>query len=162
MATKYGFIGKHRSTYKPVVYMLTLKSEGLGSMGFGMCSNIHAKIKPDDQLFIYDINQSALNRFVQESKGQAKIETLTTPKGVAEQCVREMIFRMDPRYIVVNALIAGHYHYDVTEEPSCPTSLLRRRQQYSIRKRVVQLRKRNEAIHRMQHHRSSSVPRSRQ
>ena len=56
-------------------------------MGFGMCSNIRSKIKPDDQLFICDINQSALNRFIEESKGQANIEVLKTPKDVAEQCV---------------------------------------------------------------------------
>ena len=60
-------------------------------MGFGMCSNIHAKIKPDDQLFICDINQSTLERFIQESKGQAKLEILKTPKDVAEQCVRKIV-----------------------------------------------------------------------
>lgn len=56
-------------------------------MGFGMCSNIHAKINNEDELFICDINQSALDRFVQESKGQAKVHILKTPKDVAEQCV---------------------------------------------------------------------------
>jgi hypothetical protein len=67
------------------------KSAGLGSMGFGMCSNIHSKIKPEDHLSICDINQAALDRFIQESKGQAKVEILKTPKDVAKQCVRGTI-----------------------------------------------------------------------
>lgn len=60
-------------------------------MGFGMCSNIHAKINTDDELYICDINQAQLDRFVQESKGHAKVSILQTPKEVAEQCVRSPI-----------------------------------------------------------------------
>ena len=56
-------------------------------MGYGMCSNIHAKINTDDELYICDVNQAQLDRFVSESKGQAKVTILKTPKEVAEQCV---------------------------------------------------------------------------
>ena len=71
--------------------MLTYLTQGLGSMGFGMCSNIHSKIKRDDQLYICDINQDALDRFVQESEGQAQVEILKTPKDIAEKCVCENV-----------------------------------------------------------------------
>lgn len=56
-------------------------------MGFGMCSNIHSKINADDQLYICDINQDALDRFMTESQGKAKAGILETPKAVVEQCV---------------------------------------------------------------------------
>ena len=71
---------------------------GLGSMGFGMCSNIHAKISSDDELYICDVNQAALDRFVEESKGQAKVEILKTPKDVAKRCVcsvNQRLFHVD-------------------------------------------------------------------
>jgi hypothetical protein len=68
-------------------------------MGFGMCSNIHAKINSDDQLFICDINQAALDRFVEESKGQPKVAILPTPKDVAEQCVSRAIDNMMSRFV---------------------------------------------------------------
>ena len=56
-------------------------------MGFGMCLNIHAKIPSDAELFICDVNQSALDKFVQESPGAAKVEKLQTPKEIAEHSV---------------------------------------------------------------------------
>lgn len=56
-------------------------------MGYGMCTNIHSKIKSSDELYICDINQAQLDRFLAETKGQAKVEILKTPKDIAEQCV---------------------------------------------------------------------------
>ena len=60
---------------------------------------------------------------------------------------------------MANALIAGCHHYNVTEEPTCWTSLLRRRQQPPIGKRIIWIRSRIEAIYRMQHNRPSSLSR---
>lgn len=57
-------------------------------MGYGMCSNIHAKIPSDAKLYICDINESVLDKFVKESAGQAKVEILQTPKDITEHSVR--------------------------------------------------------------------------
>ena len=56
-------------------------------MGFGMCLNIHTKIPPDDQLFICDVNQPVLDKFVNESSGNAKVTILKTPKEIAAHSV---------------------------------------------------------------------------
>lgn len=57
-------------------------------MGYPMCMNIHAKIDANDHLFICDINESALEKFVQEQPGQAKTTILKTPRDICEHCVR--------------------------------------------------------------------------
>ena len=56
-------------------------------MGYGMCTNIHSKIKADDKLYICDINESALERFMQEKPGKAEVKVFKTPKEVCEHCV---------------------------------------------------------------------------
>ena len=56
-------------------------------MGYGMCLSIHSKIPPDAQLFICDVNETVLQRFVEESPGKARVEILNSPKDIAEHCV---------------------------------------------------------------------------
>ena len=155
MATKYGFIGTVTTMlHEHEVHTNSMK--GLGSMGFGMCTNIHAKINPDDQLFICDINQAALERFLQESKGQAKVTILPTPKDVAEQCVSRTI---PTTMSSSDQLIQGHHHNNATPKRTRATSLLRRRQQPALRP-PIRINARNETLPRMQHHRPSSNARS--
>ena len=126
-------------------------------MGFGMCTNIHAKINPDDQLFICDINQAALERFLQESKGEAKVAILPTPKDVAEQCVSRNVPTTVSSTDETDQLIQGHHHNNATPKRTRATGLLRRRQQPALR---VRINARNETLPRMQHHRPSSNARS--
>ena len=57
-------------------------------MGYPMCMNIHARIPSDAKLFICDVNQSVLDRFVSESSGKAIVTILQTPKEIAEYSVR--------------------------------------------------------------------------
>jgi hypothetical protein len=64
-------------------------------MGYGMCSNIHAKINATDELYICDVNQAQLERFMSESKGHAKVTIIKTPIEVAEQCVHLLIYQTD-------------------------------------------------------------------
>ncbi|KAK5169809.1 uncharacterized protein LTR77_005787 [Saxophila tyrrhenica] len=79
MAPRYGFIG-------------------LGSMGFGMCLNIHSKIPSDSELYICDINRSALEKFVEETTGKAKVTILDTPKEITEHCMnQDIIITMLPK-----------------------------------------------------------------
>ena len=57
-------------------------------MGYRMCMNIHKKISPEAKLFICDVNQTVLDTFIKESKGQAEVAVLGTPKDVALKAVR--------------------------------------------------------------------------
>ena len=57
-------------------------------MGYPMCMNIHAKIPSDAKLFICDVNQSVLDRFVSESLGKAMTTVLKTLKEISEYSVR--------------------------------------------------------------------------
>ena len=56
-------------------------------MGYPMCLNIHAKIPSDAKLFICDINEGVLDKFVKESSGKAMVTILKTPKTIAEHSV---------------------------------------------------------------------------
>ena len=124
-----------------------------------MCTNIHAKINPDYQLFICDLNQAALDRFLQESKGQAKLTILPTPKDVAEQCVSRIVPTAGFVLGQIDRFIPGYHHNNATPKRTRATSLLRRRQQPALRQ-PIRLNARNETLPRMQHHRPSSNARS--
>lgn len=59
---------------------------GIGVMGWGMASNLRAKLPPDATLVVCEINKERLDQWLKTAPGPVIVAT--TPKEVAEQSVR--------------------------------------------------------------------------
>lgn len=59
---------------------------GLGQMGHGMAKNIRLRIPDSSLLVVYDVNQEAVQRFIDEHNG-AGVQAAKSPKEVAELAV---------------------------------------------------------------------------
>lgn len=60
---------------------------GLGVMGMGMAKNLRSKLPSGSSLVICDVVQSQITRFLDESKGTAQVEVVTSPKEVVQRAV---------------------------------------------------------------------------
>lgn len=58
---------------------------GLGNMGAGMAKNVRQKIPSSSKLVVCELNKTARDEFCRTNEGD--IETVETPKEVAEKCV---------------------------------------------------------------------------
>src|SRR5262245_63749250 len=67
---------------------------GLGNMGFPMCTHLRAKIPQSAPLYIYDIAQAPLERFVAENKHRGDIVIATSPREIAEHV--DLLFTILP------------------------------------------------------------------
>ena len=64
-------------------YFISLTNIGLGIIGYGMASNLRRKLPPSTTLYIYDINQDVIQRFISEFSSLGKVQAATSPKEVA-------------------------------------------------------------------------------
>ncbi len=62
---------------------------GVGNMGFGMASNIRAKIPASSTLIICELNRARRDEFVANVRGNVK--TAETPKELAEKAVSSLL-----------------------------------------------------------------------
>ncbi|KAG5735498.1 hypothetical protein E4T56_gene11142 [Termitomyces sp. T112] len=58
---------------------------GLGAMGYPMAAQLRRKLPASSQLFIFDIDDSVLNRFTQEMSGEWSVSVLRSAKEISEQ-----------------------------------------------------------------------------
>lgn len=63
---------------------------GLGLMGYPMAANLLNKTDADTQLFVYDVVQDAVDKFVQEGKG--RVHACSSSREVADKSVRSLPF----------------------------------------------------------------------
>lgn len=56
-------------------------------MGHGMAKNIALKMGGSSKLYVYDINQTAVETFVREYGQNGKVASVGSPKEIAEKCV---------------------------------------------------------------------------
>jgi hypothetical protein len=56
-------------------------------MGHGMAKNIALKMGDLSKLFVYDINQDAVDTFVAEYNQNGKVNSAGSPREIAEKCV---------------------------------------------------------------------------
>lgn len=56
-------------------------------MGHGMAKNIALKMDGSCKLYVYDISQSAVERFVSEYGTNGRVAAVTSPREIAEKCV---------------------------------------------------------------------------
>lgn len=59
---------------------------GLGVMGYGMATNLRAKIPKDAALVVCELVEARRDQFISETEGI--VRTANSPKAVSEQCVR--------------------------------------------------------------------------
>ena len=57
---------------------------GLGAMGFPMANQLRQKLPPESQLFVYDVNEEATQRFIRESDGSVPVTIVKNAREVAE------------------------------------------------------------------------------
>lgn len=62
-------------------------SVGLGQMGFPMASNLRKKIPKESTLYVNDVDQSAVQRFVQEHESYGPVKILSSAKEITEHSV---------------------------------------------------------------------------
>lgn len=66
---------------------------GLGAMGFPMALQLRQKVPPDSTLYIYDVDNGAMERFVEAArniKAVANIQIMSNAREVAEESVRPL------------------------------------------------------------------------
>ena len=94
-----GFIGEHgRSSIDKDSTDLV---PGLGVMGYPMAINLRSKNDPDRQMFICDVNQSALDKFQMETQGKGSVEI----KDSAYQVIQAAVcISLHDAHILANAV----------------------------------------------------------
>ena len=66
---------------------------GLGVMGYPMAINLWSKIGSDRQMFICDVNKSALDKFQTETGGKGSVEVKDSAYQVIQAAVRITSYR---------------------------------------------------------------------
>lgn len=61
---------------------------GLGAMGYPMAVQLRRKLPASTPLAIYDLNEAALNQFVQATEGCGETYIAMSSREVAERAVR--------------------------------------------------------------------------
>ena len=56
-------------------------------MGYGMARNVRQKIPKSSTLYVFDLNKSALDKFVEESKNDGPVEVCSSAKEVVDHAV---------------------------------------------------------------------------
>ncbi len=64
---------------------------GLGVMGYPMAINLRSKIDSNRQMFICDVNKSALDRFQTEMDGKGSVQVMESAYQVIQAAVRSSI-----------------------------------------------------------------------
>jgi len=67
---------------------------GIGVMGYGMATNLRAKIPKSSKFVLCEINESQRDKFIKENQG---VEVAKTPKELAEKAVSLSYFVPWPR-----------------------------------------------------------------
>ncbi len=68
---------------------------GIGVMGYGMATNLRAKIPKSANFVLCEINEARQTQFVEESSGNGPVEIVSSPREVAERA--DIIVTMLPR-----------------------------------------------------------------
>jgi len=61
-------------------------------MGFPMASNLRKKIPKESTLYVNDVDQSAVQRFVQEHESYGPVKVLSSAKEITEHSVITLTF----------------------------------------------------------------------
>lgn len=67
---------------------------GLGAMGYPMATQLRKKIPQSTELTIFDIDLSALQRFVRDTQGLGKVTIASNAKELAEKSVNDRLNHM--------------------------------------------------------------------
>ncbi|KAJ8076822.1 hypothetical protein PM082_001245 [Marasmius tenuissimus] len=57
---------------------------GLGAMGYPMANQLRRKLPPGSELFVYDVNEEATQRFTHESGGSIPVRIVKNAREVAD------------------------------------------------------------------------------
>jgi len=60
-------------------------------MGHGMAKNIALKMGESSKLYVYDINQTAVDTFVMEYGQNGRVASVGSPREIAEKCVSHVL-----------------------------------------------------------------------
>jgi len=56
-------------------------------MGYGMAKNVRQKIPKSSTLYVFDLNKTALEKFVEETKNDGPVKVVSSAKEVVDNAV---------------------------------------------------------------------------
>ena len=56
-------------------------------MGYGMAKNVRQKIPKSSTLYVFDLNKTALEKFVEETKDDGPVKVVSSAKEVVDNAV---------------------------------------------------------------------------
>lgn len=60
-------------------------------MGYGMARNVRQKIPKSSTLYVFDLNKTALEKFVAETKNDGPVKVCSSAKEVVDHAVRFVV-----------------------------------------------------------------------